>query len=103
MTEWLPVVSMFILGGVIAAAWLLALWVDVNRLADQRRPWRRMAAGAAVRLAIVAAGFYLVIRSGPHWQGIAAALLGFLAIRSLALWLVRRHDRPMPADSGESA
>jgi len=95
--------GMFLLGGALAGLWLAALWRSVRGLAGAGRPYLRLAGGAVLRLAVVAAGLYLVVAGGRHWTHVLAALAGFVAVRSLVLLAVRRRAAAARTDSRDAA
>jgi F1F0 ATPase subunit 2 len=87
----------FLLGVVfgtgIAAAHFGGLWWTTWHLPHARRPWRLYVGSLAVRLAIVLAGFYLLLAWG-QWQSLAGGLVGFVATRQgLICWLSRASNQ----------
>jgi len=103
MTDVLWIVLMFLAGGLLAGAWLAALWRSVRNLPATSRPYMTLAWGALVRLSILAAGLYLVIAAAGHWTHLLAALAGFIAVRSIALSIVRRRDGAKRSDFRDAA
>ena len=95
--------AMFVLGGVLALLWLAALWVSVRGLVHKEKWGMPLLAGVLLRLALVGAGFYLVIALSRHWTQLLAALAGFVAMRFAVLLIVRRCDKTAPSDSGKTA
>jgi len=74
------------LGSALGWVYFQALWTVVQRLPWQRRPGLWMPLSLLTRLALMLAGFMLVVRWGG-WPGLSAALAGFLIARTV---LVRR-------------
>jgi F1F0 ATPase subunit 2 len=61
------------------------LWMTVQRIPTARRPVFMSLSSFFGRLAVVLAGFFLVM--GGHWERLLVCLLGFLGVRFV---LVRR-------------
>jgi F1F0 ATPase subunit 2 len=72
-------------GAALGALAFGSLWLSVRRLPAASRPVMLMLGGSLLRTAGSAAGLYLIMDG--RWERLAAALVGFLAVRSL---LVRR-------------
>lgn len=94
--------AMFVLGGLLALLWLAALWVNVQGLVRRQKRGMALLAGVLLRLALVSAGFYLVIAFSRHWTQLVAALAGFVAVRFVVLLAVRRRDQAVLSDSDKS-
>jgi len=73
----------FLTGIAIGAIYFAGLWETVRGLPDAKRPVRRMALSFALRAALALAGFWLVLQGG--WESLAAAMVGFLAMREILL------------------
>jgi len=73
----------FLTGIAIGGIYFAGLWETVRRLPDAKRPVRRMTLSFALRAALALAGFRLVLQGG--WESLAAAILGFLAMREILL------------------
>lgn len=71
----------FVLGAVLAAGYLAALWSSVRGLARSPRPGRHLLGGAALRVGLLVGGLYLV--GDGRWERLAACLLGFMAVRTV--------------------
>jgi F1F0 ATPase subunit 2 len=86
-------------GAVIAALYLAALWASVRALAPAGRPGAWLLAGAFARVALVCAGLGIASQGQP--LPLAAALLAFVCVRTLALAVTRRgpHASREPAAS----
>jgi F1F0 ATPase subunit 2 len=68
----------------------------VHALPHAERPALLLGASLALRMLVLLAGFWALLRAGEAWLGegwpaLAAALAGLLAARTLVL---RRRDRP---------
>lgn len=86
------------LGGSAAAIFVLLLWWMVQRLPAARRPGLWLASGAVLRVGLVI-GALLLFHDG-HWERLAAALVGFVAVRSV---LVRLAAWEQPASGSGPA
>lgn len=64
-----------------------ALWITVSKLPSSRRPSLLGVTSFILRMTVILAVFYLIIR--VNWQSLLICLLGFLMVRSLIL----RHFR----------
>jgi F1F0 ATPase subunit 2 len=84
--------ALFALGGAaFGALHLGALWLSTRALA---RPGgaRLFALGAAVRLALVLAALAGALAAAPSWRELAAAALGFAAVRLAATRAAARPE-----------
>lgn len=73
-------------GAVLGLMFLLALWHSLQRLQTRRRPGPWLAGGMALRIIVVGAVLFGVLRLWD-WRHVVAALAGF----TLARWLVTRR------------
>lgn len=73
----------FLAGIALGGIYFAGLWRTVRSLPDAEKPARRMAASFALRAALALAGFWLVLQGG--WESLAAAMVGFLAMREILL------------------
>ena len=71
----------FAAGLVLGAFYFIALWQTVKRLSSTTSPVRLMLGSLALRMALLTAGFYLVM--GGHWERLAIAMLGFIIMRKI--------------------
>ena len=86
----------FIAGGILGGIYLFLLWVSVQSLLSDRRGAGLFLATAATRLALAAAGLYVILRLGD-WHHVVSALAGFVLVRGLVtrrLGLGLRQARP---------
>lgn len=74
----------FFLGVALGGLYFGALWFTVSRLAHTRRPALLMVASLSARLALLLIGFYVIL-DGAHWDRLLAALLGFVAVRTVLI------------------
>lgn len=74
----------FILGTAVSAIYFGMLWLTVRRLVHHRRPALFLMLSLLLRMALLLSCFYLILSSG-QWDRLVAALLGFIALRSLLL------------------
>jgi F1F0 ATPase subunit 2 len=86
----LPIlILMFTGGAVLGAAYLAVLWFAVRRMHTHPPSALAVAASLIARMAIVVAGFYVVLAAGD-WRYLLAALSGFVVLRTLVVRRVRR-------------
>ena len=84
-TMQIPTLLVAFLAGVLCGlAFSGGLWLTVRKLQDVRRPWLLVAASFALRLGLVLATFFLVIRH-DGWLHLVVALGGFIVARSLLI------------------
>jgi len=103
MIEWFPLFASFALGGVLAAAYLWALWLTVKRVRGWRHPALGLIGSFVVRTAVLVAAFAYIVRDG-HWERLIAALAGFVLVRTLVVACARRvpsssigaHEEELP-------
>ncbi|MCM5571977.1 ATP synthase subunit I [Burkholderiaceae bacterium FT117] len=85
-------------GGLLGLAFFAGLRLTVNALASARRPALLMLASLFARTLLAVAVFWAVGR-WAGWQGLVAALGGFLVARTALLARARREDAARPADA----
>ena len=66
------------------------LWWTVRRGLTSRRPALWFSGSLAVRLGLVAIGFYLV--GHGHWQRLVPGLIGFIVARTLVLYVTAKWE-----------
>jgi len=87
-----------LMGAVLGAAYLAALWINVQQVTRARRPGVVLAIGAAVRITFLLGAFYLV--TGGDWQRLVACLSGFLLARLIVTRRLRARGKSLePARS----
>ena len=79
-----------LLGGALGWIYFQVLWAATRQLSRRPHPGAWFVLSLLARLALVLAGFTLVVRWGG-WPALAAALAGFLIARTV---LVRRARAP---------
>jgi F1F0 ATPase subunit 2 len=79
-------------GGLLGLAYFAGLWWTVQRVRRARRPEALLAASFVVRAALAAAALILIM--GDDVRRLLVALGGFLVVRTLMLWRVRRLKDP---------
>jgi F1F0 ATPase subunit 2 len=85
-------------GAVLGAAYLGALWINVQQVTRARRPGMVLAIGAAIRIGLLLGAFYLV--ADGDWRRLVACLSGFLLARLIVTrWLRARGQSFEPARS----
>lgn len=80
-------IAAFAAGLVLGAFYFIALWHTVQRMTTAQSPARLMLVSFVLRMAVVMAGFYLVMGAG-HWERLAAAMLGFIIMRKILTYLL---------------
>ena len=73
------VMGSLVAGAVMGYLFFWGLWKTVERMEVVDHPYAWLLGSFVVRMAVVIAGFYLLLQ--VQWQLIAVALLGFLAAR----------------------
>jgi F1F0 ATPase subunit 2 len=75
------------------------LWWTVRNGINAKQPGLWFLGSMIVRMTIVMAGFYIV--GGGQWDRLLSCLLGFIAARSMVVWLTRPpHPTPLPRSTG---
>ncbi|MGA2780729.1 MAG: ATP synthase subunit I [Smithella sp.] len=77
-----PTIVAFAAGLALGAFYFTALWRTVRQLPKAHSPARLMLGSFIIRMAVVMAGFYLVM-GGEHWERLAMALIGFILMRMI--------------------
>jgi F1F0 ATPase subunit 2 len=80
-----------LMGAVLGAAYLGALWINVQQVTRARRPGVVLAIGAAVRMTFLLGAFYLV--ASGDWRRLVACLLGFLLARLIVTRRLRARGK----------
>ena len=75
-------IAAFVAGLALGAFYFIALWRTVRQLSIARNPARLMLGSFILRMAVIMAGFYLVMGTG-HWERLTAAMLGFIIVRKI--------------------
>ena len=84
---------MALIGAVLGAVYLAALWINVQQITRARRPGVVLAIGAAARITFLLGAFYLV--TGGDWQRLVACLLGFLLARLIVTRRLRARGKSL--------
>ena len=82
MTMGVVLAAAFSAGMVLGAFYFIGLWRTVRQLPSVKNPARLLLGSLILRMAVVMAGFYLIMGAG-HWERLAAAMLGFIIIRKI--------------------
>ena len=77
----------FTVGMVLGAFYFIALWRTVRQLPVAKSPARLLLGSLILRMAVVMAGFYLVMGAG-HWERLTAAMLGFIIVRKILTYFL---------------
>ena len=99
--DWTHLGLIFLAGVILGAVYFSALWLTLARMGSSPHPYRLLAASLVLRLGIMLAAFYFIMGEG-HWERLAAALLGFLAARAVALRRSRRELNAARMSTGRS-
>lgn len=70
-------------GAVLGYFYFRGLWWTVERMPGHRNPYALALASFVIRTLLVMAGFYLLLE--VRWEALAVGLLGFFAIRLVAV------------------
>lgn len=81
------------IGALLGAAYLAALWINVQQVTRARRPGAVLAIGAALRITFLLGAFYLV--TGGDWQRLVACLFGFLLARLIVTRRLRTRGKSL--------
>lgn len=92
-----PLAMAFLAGALLAAMYLGALWLTVQRLSRVRHPAGWLFGSWIARTTLLLGGLYAI--TAGHWERLLACLVGFLVARTLVLQRVGppaaarvRHD-----------
>ena len=75
-------IAAFVAGLALGAFYFIALWRTVQQLPIAKSPARLMIGSFILRMAVLVAGFYLIMGTG-HWERLTSAMLGFIIIRKI--------------------
>jgi F1F0 ATPase subunit 2 len=93
MKEMIQLAAALLAGGALGALYFGSLWWTLLRMPRCRRPLSLYFASLAVRLTVVLAAFYGLLTAWD-WDGLIAALLGFIGARILLTRLARHASFP---------
>ncbi|HNY50651.1 MAG TPA: ATP synthase subunit I [Smithella sp.] len=88
-------IAAFAAGLVLGAFYFTALWHTVRRLSTTHSAARLMIGSFILRMAVVMAGFYLVMGHG-HWERLAAAMFGFVVMRKILTYRLGPQNATEP-------
>ncbi|NIP73237.1 MAG: ATP synthase subunit I [Gammaproteobacteria bacterium] len=100
MNEWMHIAGAFAAGGLLAGAYLAALWHTIRALPHSRHPAVFALISLFGRLGVLLAGFYIV--SQGRWAPLVAAVAGFTLVRMIVTGRVRPHTARL-GDSEEAS
>jgi F1F0 ATPase subunit 2 len=83
-TTVLLLLAAFTAGLALGAFYFIALWQTVQQLPTTKSPARLMMGSLIGRMAVLLAGFYLVMGAG-HWERLVSAMLGFIIMRKILM------------------
>ena len=86
-TKIFLLIAAFAAGLALGAFYFITLWHTVQCLPASQSPARLMLVSFGLRMAVVMAGFYLIM-GGEHWEKLAAAMLGFIIMRKILTYLL---------------
>lgn len=87
MNENLMLVLAFGTGGLLGAFFFGGLWWTVQKGLKSKRPALWFFSSMLLRTGITLTGFYMI--AGGEWRRFLACLLGFVAVRFIAVKLTR--------------
>lgn len=79
-TTLVTLAAVFAAGLALGAFYFVALWQTIRRLPAAKSPALLMFGSFMLRVAVVMAGFYFIIRIG-HWELLVSALMGFILMK----------------------
>ncbi len=79
-------------GIVLGTFFFGGLWYTVNKISQASNKVVLVAGSFIVRMGVVLSGFYLVSRY-EQWQGLVAALLGFVIARIAVMQITKRWTK----------
>lgn len=78
----------FAAGLLLGAFYFIALWQTVRKLVQTENRARLLLISYILRLAVVLPAFYWIMQGG-HWERVAAAITGFVAMRKILTYRFR--------------
>lgn len=100
MSEWMHITGAFVAGGLLAGAYLAALWHTIRALPHSRHPAALTLISLFGRLGVLLAAFYMV--SQGRWAPVVAAVAGFTLVRMIVTSRVRPRTARR-SDTGEAS
>ena len=99
MSESLPVILAFVMGGLLGTFFYGGLWWTIQKGVSSKQPALLFTGSLAVRTLIALAGFYFVSRG--NWHRLLGCLVGFVIARILVTWFTRIHiEKRTPITEG---
>jgi F1F0 ATPase subunit 2 len=98
---WLGLLLAATLGALLAGVHLAILWLALRGVARAGQVGASFLASLLLRLAVVVAGFLGMALYGG-WRAVAAGLIGFVAVRTLALGRIRGQIGEVHGGRGEA-
>jgi F1F0 ATPase subunit 2 len=99
MSESLPVILAFVMGGLLGTFFYGGLWWTIQKGVSSKQPALLFTGSLAVRTLIALAGFYFVSRG--NWHRLLGCLVGFVIARILVTWFTRIHtEKRTPVTEG---
>lgn len=90
MNQFMPFIGSFFAGIALGVIFFGGLWLTLKGLQNSHHPALRLLSSLLARMAVVLAGFYVIVQLGV-WQHLPVALVGFIMPR----WLISRRLRAM--------
>jgi len=75
-------ILMFAVALALGAFYFMSLWLTLQRLAQTQSRARLLLISYMLRLAVVLAAFYFLLRDG-HWERLVVVLVGFVVMRKI--------------------
>ena len=83
----LMLIAAFSAGLAMGAFYFTTLWHTVQKLPSAKNAARLLLGSLILRMAVVMAGFYLIMGAG-HWERLAVAMLGFIIVRKILTYFL---------------
>jgi F1F0 ATPase subunit 2 len=93
---WMQLAGSFAAGALLGWLYFRGLRLTLDRLPASRRPGTLVLLSFVVRTAAVVAAFALIAQAAQG-HGLAAALLGFIGVRTVIVRRARREAQPAEA------
>lgn len=90
MNDFPSFLLMVLAGALLAAVYLVGLWLTVRSLHQQRHPVILLVMSIVLRMGLVILVFYFIL-GDQRWQLLLAALVGFVTLRTLVIRRVRHR------------
>ncbi|QOW11814.1 ATP synthase subunit I [Kaistella flava (ex Peng et al. 2021)] len=90
MNEVITMILVFLTGALLGIIFFGGLWFTVKKSVNAKLPALLIMSSLFLRMSITVIGFYLI--GNNNWQRLLLCLLGFIAARSLVLYVTKIID-----------